>query len=1145
MKRLYLFIIFINLCLVSYSQIIKGTILDKETKSPVAYAAVYFDGTSVASYTDANGSFRLDIQNNTSMPLTISALGYYSAIVNDFSSGKVILVYLEPKVFEMKDVSVNARGNPNIRRENLAIFRREFLGRTRNAKECQIINEDDIRFITSADKDTLRAVCLKPLFIVNRGLGYRITYYLNKFIYIKSAYLNQLIGNSLFDEDTISTSERQKFEARRDNAYFGSKMHFIRSLWEDELNPGGYIIKNEKRPLSYRDLVRNQLSTDTGHLKKIIYYSEAIPVILSIEWRAGKTKSWLEILRNNIYFDKTGYYKGPGIIWHGEMAKQGIADLLPYDYKPFEKMYDKSYNDFRVLDTVYTDHTDNQAAEITEKVYLHTDRDFYNPGDVVWFKSYVVDGLTHIPLDSSKNLHIELISPSSKILESRIIKLDNGLGNGDFTLPDSLRSGNYRLRVYTNSMRNFGDQLYFNKEISVIGGSSSMKVNSDDIKIAYSNLEIKFFPEGGSLIDNVSSVVAFKAENGAGAGCDVSGEVYSSVGVLITTFRSTHLGMGLFTLKPVPGLRYYATVKNSDGVVIKREIPESFAKGFVLNHSVNLMNEHLMTLKTNSETLPRFLGRDLLTTVSSHGKIIKTVSVKIKSLDNLYTIPAEELPDGVVMITLFGLDNKPLCERLVYVQNQEDLTINIEPDKRVYNQRDSVSIKLSVLKDFGTGQEVFLSLSSTDNIYTNRTSQFPSTISSWFLLESDVHGPVEEPSYYFDPLNHDRLKDLDLLLLTQGWRDFEWKYKELKYLPESGFTISGRVRRSVLNTPLINANVTIGIFQEKNNIITSVKTDSAGRFALDLDNLTGNAKVVVSATDDKGNFQGRLLLDSVNYSPPEVKKSISRTYHAVGEYPVNNDNFKSLQESYEIKQSIRKKYTLSDTILIDEVTILGKRKETTREFRVNQIRLVYGEPDKEIIITPQMESARSISDILIGRVSGLTLSKSTRSSSGIRIHGLTTFSDNQEPLFLLDGIVSSYEEVNSIPKNWIDRIDVIKSEKAAAFGIRGAYGVISVITKTSGNITYKPVAYAVSADISGYDSPRIFYSPKYTTNRQNSYMPDLRSTLYWLPDIKVVTNKDYLVKYFNADVSSTYAIIVEGITSYGIPVTGKTEYVVK
>jgi len=334
MKRIFLFIVIINLCIVSYCQIIKGTILDGETKRPVSYAAVYFDGTSVASYADAKGSFKLDIQNHTSMPLTISALGYYSATVNDYSPYKDILVYLAPKVFEIKDVSVNARGNPNIRRENLVIFRREFLGRTGNSKECEIINEDDIRFIISSDKDTIRAICLKPLFIVNRGLGYKITYYLNKFEYIKSAYLNQLIGNSLFDEDTISIMDKQSFKARRDNAYFGSKMHFIKSLWHDDLKSEGYIVQNEKRQLSYIDLVRNQLSTDTGQRKKNIYYSEAIPVILSVEWKPGKAKSGIELLRNNIFFDKTGYYKGPGIIWHGEMAKQGIADLLPYDYKP-------------------------------------------------------------------------------------------------------------------------------------------------------------------------------------------------------------------------------------------------------------------------------------------------------------------------------------------------------------------------------------------------------------------------------------------------------------------------------------------------------------------------------------------------------------------------------------------------------------------------------------------------------------------------------------------------------------------------------------------------------------------------------------------------------------------------------------------
>ncbi len=869
------------------------------------------------------------------------------------SPDKDILAYLTPKVFEMKDVSVNARGNPQIRRQNLAIFRREFLGRTINAKECEIINEDDIRFITSPDKDTLKAFSLKPVFIINKGLGYKITYYLNKFEYIKSDYLNQLIGNSLFDEDTTSISDKQNYMARRDNAYYGSKMHLIRSLWHDDLKSDGYIIKKEKKQLTYRDLVRNRLSTDTTLRKKDIYFAEYIPVILSVEWKPGKATSGIEILRNNIFFDKTGYYKGPGIIWHGEMAKQGIADLLPYDFQPSITVKDKFITDFKVVDTLAGDYFKKQVPELPEMVYLHSDRDFYNPGDDIWFKSYVVDGLTHIPSDSCKNLHVELISPDSKIMERRIIRLENGLGNGDFNLSDSLKTGKYRLRAYTNYMRNFGDQLFFTKEITIVSGSDTSDVPDDDIQSINNRLEISFYPEGGSLVENVSSIVAFKAVNAAGSGCNVSGEVYSSAGELITTFRSTHLGMGAFTLKPDPGLNYYAIVKDSEGNVTKSELPKSFSKGFVLNARLNGMNEHLITLKTNPETLPRYLGRDLLVTVSVHNKILRTLIVKTDKLSNSIILPTEELPDGIIKVTVFGLDNIPLCERLIYVQNNEEVNVSVETDKKVYRQRDSVSVTLSVPDDFGTGQEAFLSLSATENIYTNVTSQFPSTISSWFLLESDVHGPVEEPSYYFDQSNPDRLKDLDLLLLTQGWRDFEWKYKGFKYTPESGFTISGRLRKSIINTPLINSIVTIGILKEKNNIITTVKTDSAGRFRLDLENLTGDARVVISAMDKKGKLQGRLLLDSLSFSPAEVQESRFKIIRPAKENQIINENITLLQETDAVKKSIRKKYTLSDTILIDEVQIVAKRKETPGEIRINEIRMAYGQPDKEVIITPQ------------------------------------------------------------------------------------------------------------------------------------------------------------------------------------------------
>jgi len=103
------------------------------------------------------------------------------------------------------------------------------------------------------------------------------------------------------------------------------------------------------------------------------------------------------------------------------------------------------------------------SLKIIEKVYLHTDRNYYYPADDIWFKAYLIDANDRSLSDNSNNLHIELISPASKIIESRIVRLEEGLGKGDFHLPQKINAGTYRIRAYTNYMRNFGDQLFFQK----------------------------------------------------------------------------------------------------------------------------------------------------------------------------------------------------------------------------------------------------------------------------------------------------------------------------------------------------------------------------------------------------------------------------------------------------------------------------------------------------------------------------------------------------------------------------------------------------------------------------------------------------------------------------------------------------------
>ena len=288
----------------------------------------------------------------------------------------------------------------------------------------------------------------------------------------------------------------------------------------------------------------------------------------------------------------------------------------------------------------------HDSSKIIEKVYLHTDRDCYSPGDDLWFKAYLAEASDMRLSGHSMNLHVELISSEPKIIDSRIVRMEEGLGNGDFRLPDSLRPGTYMIRAYTNYMRNFNDRQFFTKAITVVSFSDPGELKSASIEYPINRFDVKFFPEGGSLINDVTTVVGFKATDSYGSGCDVSGEVFTSSGDFVTSFKSTHHGMGKFILRPVQGLDYFAIASNSDGDTTRFEIPKSFSSGLVLNVTDFQNDEPLITIRTNPLTLPELLDRDMLLTVSARQKILMTLNFKIASLFTSFRLPGENLPDG-------------------------------------------------------------------------------------------------------------------------------------------------------------------------------------------------------------------------------------------------------------------------------------------------------------------------------------------------------------------------------------------------------------------------------------------------------------------------------------------------------------------
>lgn len=323
MKKLILILLLANICLIAYNQIIRGTILDQKTHDKIFYASVYFNGSFVGTYSDENGDFELNISHFTSSPLTISALGYYSITLTDFSTDKPLIIYLIPKAYEIEEVVIKAKSYARERARNLKLFRENFLGTTTNAMNCEIINEDDITLVF--ENDTLKAFSSKPILINNRGLGYKATYYLDKFWFSrkKSAFL--IRGNMIFNEDLISDKTKKDFyETSRKQAYFGSRMHFFRALWKYDLESAGFSIKN----LGNIDIDYKNFITQTDTLTRHFNFHG----MLAIKDNMRFTTSWIIFVKDYVSFDKRGYFDPFAISWDGAMSIKRIADWLPYEY---------------------------------------------------------------------------------------------------------------------------------------------------------------------------------------------------------------------------------------------------------------------------------------------------------------------------------------------------------------------------------------------------------------------------------------------------------------------------------------------------------------------------------------------------------------------------------------------------------------------------------------------------------------------------------------------------------------------------------------------------------------------------------------------------------------------------------------------
>ena len=774
-----------------------------------------------------------------------------------------------------------------------------------------------------------------------------------------------------------------------------------------------------------------------------------------------------------------------------------------------------------------------------EKVYIHTDRTYYNLGETIWYKAYLTNAYNNVLTNNSNLLYVELISPESEIVSRNITKLDFGLGNGDFILNDSIgiHSGKYQLRAYTNWMRNFGEDFIFTKEINVINineandkvttienkKDSDNKYNKNTIE-KINNLNIQFFPEGGSLVQGISSVVAFKATDNYGNPVNVEGSILDSKGETISEVKTKHDGLGKFVITSKENENYIGVFQNFNGEKIEFNIPKPLKNGYALSFN-KLKERDVITIKTNQETLDKSSNQVFIIRIATKGITYFEGDIVLKKLSTSIFLPIEKLPAGIANITIYDNKGLPHCERLIYVEKNNQVKIAFEPEKVEYNTKEKVRLKLKAKSADDKPIVANFSVAAIDA----KTAENPNakmSISSYFLFESDIKGKVHNAAYYFNPNNLDRLYNLDLLLLTQGWRDFLWKQNiELKdsihYNSEKGINITGKVKKLFATTGKEDNKVVL-YFSNKGNITFAVDTtDVDGKFNFNNVSFVGPTQVLLNTKNKNNKSNGMIVLDSIYRLPKKVNFNAATNFSSSKETIVNL-----------IKENIQQKHVEFDVPMsnrLNEILILGKSKK--------DIGGNYGFADHTYIASKENAKYSDIYSLIQFSIPGVNIAND---SISFRRNGGTA-------LIIVDDVEVQSGDLNLIIPEKVERIEALTSANAAVFGPKGANGVLLIYTKNGEGVSNeKKTFHTITENIEGFYDARIFYSPNYAKPETlESNFSDIRNTLYWNPNVFLDKSGNAEVSYYNSDVNSAVEVTAEGITLEGIPFVAKTNYLVK
>jgi len=672
-------------------------------------------------------------------------------------------------------------------------------------------------------------------------------------------------------------------------------------------------------------------------------------------------------------------------------------------------------------------------------------------------------------------------------------------------------------------MRN-GDHAYFSdKNISVSSINNVDRVAAVAKKTGQPALQ--FFPEGGNMVTDVHTKVAFKAVGADGLGIEVKGSILDDANTEVAKIPSSHFGMGTFEFIPEVGKKYKAKVTYSNGVQATVNLPDAAAKGIALAVNTNDPSKISIEIRANRAYYKENLNKEVNLLVYWSGSV-KKVNTKLDNEVLGLDLPTAGMRTGIMQVTLFSDKGEPLSERLAFIQNPDLLNLAVTSNKPSFAKRENVLLNFNAKSTEGPAKGSFsVSVIDESKILVDENAE--STILTNILLTSDLKGYVEKPNYYFANVNNETRGNLDALMLTQGYRRFVWKQlladnsttTAVVYKPEQAINLTGKVKTRA-GVPL--PNLQVNLVPNGGGALKTATTDAQGNFQFN-DMVFETGKSFLLKTDSKSGKNAAVITLDI----PDAGAAIDPASEMDASYNSSADILASLQNGQKAGDMIASN---DSRVYLKDDRVVGPKK--TASYRSSNL----GGPGHadQVINGDSFANSPSLVTALNGVARDVDFVNGVPFLKTGQVLQKNTLGANQM-LIVVDGIVGG-RSIDDIPPRVVETVEILKEGNSSIYGVAGGGGVIVITTRQnlSGSTTISkemsPGVYSFTP--AGFYKAKEFYSPQYNV-ADASKAPDNRTTIYWNPNVVTDSGGNGAVSFFNADGTGTYRVVIEGIDVNG------------